>query len=363
MAREPSQRQGTSRKSEISPIVVVVFSVALSVVCFVLAVPIAIGTLVRDKLHIRKNLDFEWGLLGRIASTVCFCLGSVVLLAGFLVVFGILTTSLRSSFIAQIVLVPFFFSSWKLARLALRLRSLTAEATLKTDQRPPILYLRRFMSDEDSELRPFLPSWWGPLRKRRIEERDTEFLKSLGPVLALSRPGERLPPLGASRVRFNDTDWRTKVAKLMQKSQLIVFQAGLSDGLIWEMKQAFGLEPFKPILVCISREENAVTNKQQRYESFRRTLAREFPSIASILPQYLGLASYFLFLDSGKTIAFNTPTEDFPLGVLEYLHPGMSDEVKRQTKKKLKILGGCCATVALLYIVGLVVYMTHRVPW
>lgn len=74
-------------------------------------------------------------------------------------------------------------------------------------------------------------------RRSRFEEIEAFALSRTGSVLAVGRPGERLPPgLGASRLYFG-ADWQVRVEELMASSKAIVLNLGRSDALVWETKQ------------------------------------------------------------------------------------------------------------------------------
>lgn len=199
------------------------------------------------------------------------------------------------------------FAAWKLVRLGRRLKVPSARQILENDRRPPVLYLRSFESDTRIITKPgpvtrilgqvgALRSLWAgwSFGTRRIEEQHTKILRSLGPVIALSPPGQRLPHLGAARIAFEDHEWQDGVRDLMQRSQLIVIEGGVSSGLKWEMSEAFQLEPFKPILICAPpiHEPESLLSRQKRYEMLKRALPNE---AVRLLPEDLGNMEFFLF--------------------------------------------------------------------
>ena len=56
----------------------------------------------------------------------------------------------------------------------------------------------------------------------------------VGPVIAIGKPGERLPQLGAARLYVDDDHWRDTIDDLMAESALVVVRAGDTPNLWWE---------------------------------------------------------------------------------------------------------------------------------
>lgn len=105
---------------------------------------------------------------------------------------------------------------------------------------PPVLLLRAFADDLAA-----VPStaFWRKLliikslRRRRVEEIAATSLSPLGPFIAVSNPGEKVPQLGALRADLKDDEWKDHVLKWIRQSRLIVMIAGTSEGVIWELEQ------------------------------------------------------------------------------------------------------------------------------
>jgi hypothetical protein len=113
----------------------------------------------------------------------------------------------------------------------------TAVQTQIEDRRSPVLLLRSFQDDEIWLTPPADPIWrWlvpylGP---RRLEELLAEELWAIGPVLAIGKPGEALPLLGAARDYLSDDRWKNRVQDLIHAATVIVVIMGNSSGLEWE---------------------------------------------------------------------------------------------------------------------------------
>lgn len=131
-----------------------------------------------------------------------------------------------------------------------------ASLALQIDKRAPVLYLRSFLDDESRS-----PDF-GLIKKevgggtvfnfQRVVDEEAlarTLQRCLGPVVAIGRPGETLPELGAYRMYFSDEHWKVEVIGLVNRSQLVVLRIGSTGGLLWELKNTVDrVEPEKIIL-------------------------------------------------------------------------------------------------------------------
>ena len=145
-----------------------------------------------------------------------------------------------AQFIARfsILLVPFFLV---LRRIGKRFH-VDAQNIIRSDNRAPILYLRPFSHDPEA-------TSYGILR-RPTEMILKSALKNVGPLVAVAKPEEELPPLGAARVYFKESEWQDRVAELMSISRLVIIETGrvsshlditykdYPQGLSWEVSKA-----------------------------------------------------------------------------------------------------------------------------
>jgi hypothetical protein len=69
-----------------------------------------------------------------------------------------------------------------------------------------------------------------------MEESIADQLRPFGPLVAIGKPGETLPQLGASRNYYSGSEWQAAALELMREAVLIVVIAGLSPGLRWELE-------------------------------------------------------------------------------------------------------------------------------
>ncbi len=130
-------------------------------------------------------------------------------------------------------------------RRARRLSAISARAAIERDERPLVLYLRSFGDDRlrlrSATLgRASLIDRFSPNRFDSFEEVIVRHLSTIGPVVAVNRPGGGLAPLGAARETISDADWRSVVDHWIERAALVVIGAppgAPSPGLAWELAQ------------------------------------------------------------------------------------------------------------------------------
>jgi hypothetical protein len=97
---------------------------------------------------------------------------------------------------------------------------------------PPIVFLRSFVDDIGHT------SGRGEGRfKHTFEQLVARQLRPYGPFVAIGRPGEALPQLGAARTYTSDAEWQEKALAMMAASRLIAIIVGATPGLGWELGQ------------------------------------------------------------------------------------------------------------------------------
>ncbi|MEV0375165.1 transferase [Streptomyces sp. NPDC050636] len=120
-----------------------------------------------------------------------------------------------------------------------------AAQALLADGRRPVLYLRSF--DDDDTTNQVDDGAVVNIHSR--EEQLAGALGAVGPVIAVGKPRETLPQLGAARFYLPLDDWQPAVLRLMELSQLIVLRLGLGDGLWWEVEQARATQPARKLVL------------------------------------------------------------------------------------------------------------------
>ena len=146
---------------------------------------------------------------------------------------------------------------WRVGkRLNLRRRN---EIILR--DKPPVLLLRSFTDDvvgiPPNALIPRLIR-----RRKRLEETIGEQLTGAGPFVAIGRPGERLPQLGASRFYLDDSEWQAIVEAFIARSELIIMIAGKTQWIQWELANVLKLDRLAALLIVFPRITEADRNER-----------------------------------------------------------------------------------------------------
>jgi hypothetical protein len=138
---------------------------------------------------------------------------------------------------------------------------------LSEDKRPPVLYLRSFKDDKTASA-PMKQSYW-PIFSTE-EECLIDVLHDFGPCIAIGKPGEKLPDLGAARMYLDNNVWQDKVRELLMSSKLVVLRAGNTQNFLWEVEQSAESVRPKSVIILIPRVKNI-------YEDFRVRANQYFP--------------------------------------------------------------------------------------
>jgi hypothetical protein len=126
------------------------------------------------------------------------------------------------------------------------------------DRRPPVLYLRSFTDDRAAAAvdpvrdadRAAVPG----IEMIEIDSREqllATVLGSLGPVVTVGLPHERIPPLGATRLYLPAGDWQPRVVQLMDLSSLVVIRLGEGASLWWEFAYCVSHLPAHKVIVLL----------------------------------------------------------------------------------------------------------------
>lgn len=128
-----------------------------------------------------------------------------------------------------------------------------AEKLLEQDTRPPVVYIRSFKDDHQiilaSGIRRWLSMVFAWATAISAEQELAMIMNRVGPVVAIGKPGEPLPELGAARLYVSDDVWQEKITDMMKQSRLVVIRLGPTANLWWEIDQAVKLLPLRRLLV------------------------------------------------------------------------------------------------------------------
>ena len=119
-------------------------------------------------------------------------------------------------------------------QLGRRLGLKHAEARSAADTRRAVVYLSSFEENRVLRFVRFLLTMarrpWGT--PHTLEEKVISVMKRVGPVVALSRTGEKLPALGAARICTDAHTWEDKARTSISAARAVVFGPGIT-GLFW----------------------------------------------------------------------------------------------------------------------------------
>jgi hypothetical protein len=148
--------------------------------------------------------------------------------------------------------------------IARRLRARLDLARQADDERAPVVYLRSFDVDRRLSRRPLAIG--RVLASRTEEEQLVVALRESGPVVALGRPGERLPRLGAQRVYVEDAEWRQQILSWFARAALVVIHipAKPTEGLTWEVEHVLGSVALDRLVFLVTRDASSLEWLNQR---------------------------------------------------------------------------------------------------
>jgi len=156
----------------------------------------------------------------------------------------------------------------------------SADEILAKDYRPPVIYLRSFREDGTRSAKltwvftPF-PTY---ITQPTYEEQISGYFRKIGPFITLSGSGYGPPEVGAARLMTKEENWRQTFEDLIHRCSLIVFRAGDSESLLWELNQLVArIDSRKVIIYLQIGEEDDPGVQQARYNKFRRVTASVFP--------------------------------------------------------------------------------------
>jgi len=222
--------------------------------------------------------------------------GRLLLAAGFLLIFylldlllppldrSVLRAGLRGGIGVSLIGLIYQLSRAARAR-GRQWRAATAGAEMARDRRSPILYLRSFQDDKFSYFN----------FDKSFEETLASVFRTVGPVIAVARPDETLPPIGAARMQVPEGRWREAVIDLLGRAAIVVIRPGTTSGVLWEVQEAVRRVSPTRLLIAIPP---IAGNKQTRAQ--RDALYGQFRSLVGsvflvALPEAIGDAAFIAF--------------------------------------------------------------------
>lgn len=185
-----------------------------------------------------------------------------------------------------------------LSRLWRQTRAQRAQAAIAGARKRPILYLRSFDVDAQVGRRSLAQLVISGLSNVYVpptaEESLARHFGKLGPVIAIGRPGEDMPALGAARFYVSHDRWQQKVADVVRVSQLVIWVSGVTEGLGWELSHLIKwLPPTK--LVLWAHPHLLKLDAAQREAEWRAFIDRLGNLFPKPLPRTLGDIRFFYF--------------------------------------------------------------------
>jgi hypothetical protein len=128
----------------------------------------------------------------------------------------------------------------------------------------PVLYLRSFASDQ---------------RFADAEEAMADYVFSgHAPFIAIGKPGDKLPPLGASRVYVDHNEWQNAVMQHLDRAQLVIILIGSTPGLGWELTECRQRIDPRRLLILVS----ANRTDYESFSSVAKNASIELPAISQL---------------------------------------------------------------------------------
>lgn len=171
----------------------------------------------------------------------------------------------RIAGLAGLLLLPLYALAVRWRRLAQRLTTRGALSELLQGSGPFFLYLRPFAADRDAPTNAeVFDRLLAPERRDGIEEDLARSLGRTGPLVALGRPGETVPLLGARRFYVaaapgdperETRTWKTSITVLAAQARLVILRPGVSPGVHWEYLLCATRVPRNRLIVRIGPDD------------------------------------------------------------------------------------------------------------
>jgi hypothetical protein len=196
-----------------------------------------------------------------------------------------------------------------LGRRAQRMRARNAlQELLASGDKRPILYLRSFDIDQHAANSALLEVAAMAAPVATPEQELAKLLAPIGPMIAIGRPGERFPELGAARFYVTDEQWQQKIADAAAAARYVVLTSGITEGLRWEVGHLMRALPPEKLILWAHPQLLSLPRAQREREwgIFRNSLGTLF---RKPLPEKLGRTHFFRFDPSGEPIRIEPQVE------------------------------------------------------
>jgi hypothetical protein len=205
--------------------------------------------------------------------------GGVLVLAGLL-----------SAFLNPLLAVVPVYVGYLLLRRGKKHSVDRGQSVLRDDRRAPVVYLRSFKDEEieSSVLHRFKKlaspdkTWLAAtVPNNGVQEQDAlgHVFRKIGPYIALGRPGEKIPELGSSKLYASNGEWQDRIREFFNNSRLVVFRAGITDSLKWELAEIVrAVTPEKVLMILPVTEGDYQSFVRWANSVMPKPLPKDFPS-------------------------------------------------------------------------------------
>lgn len=184
-----------------------------------------------------------------------------------------------------------------------------------------ILYLRSFDDDTGRVYAPLAQyGWYAPLLPQRARFEELVEGWTFGQaeqVVAIGRPGEPRPALGAQRTYWTDETWQEAVRHTAARCRAIILVAGTSEGLAWEIEQLARMGVLGKTLLLLPPDTEE--NSRLRYERITQATGRGGDVLVDD-PDLLPTVPALGFTPDGELIHYVACGRDWVSYVVAELH-------------------------------------------
>jgi hypothetical protein len=251
-----------------------------------------------------------------------------------------------------------FLALGKLCRVLGKKRNAwDARQALQDNGAPPVIYLRSFRHDgrkiQEGLWHDYSRSMFAMLTPTP-EEHLARVLRRAGPLVAIGKPGEELPGLGAARMYVGHDDWQAVVHDLLNRPHAVaLLQAGETQGLRWELSRiGRDLKPEQVLLFLPFGLWARGKTREKQYATFREWGEE---CLRAELPDQIGNSCFIYFSSEPRWQAhlLNTREEVPPKHQLWPILKALQKERAFQPKKIFLVRGVNSLFRALLFLLSI----------
>lgn len=119
------------------------------------------------------------------------------------------------------------------------------------DGRKPVLLLRSFQDDTIQMIHRFRTRIGDAEQTRRFEQQVAGMLEAFGPLIAVGKPGEELPQIGAARAYLSEAEWQPAVIRWIDEAVFITMIAGATEWIRWELGRILEMGRVQHLLILV----------------------------------------------------------------------------------------------------------------